>query len=142
MTTAIATSLEYLAQILGDPHAQIYERLYRQHPEVQALFVLDTDGSVRGAMLQTTLETIFDYAAKGRLDSLSLGAWRSHHLAYDVNPELFTRFFFIIRDCAKAELGSAWTAAIICSAGIFRNAAIEASPFLPSGLRWLMLYSS
>ena len=110
MTTAIATSLEYLAQILGDPHAQIYERLYRQHPEVQALFVLDTDGSVRGAMLQTTLETIFDYAAKGRLDSLSLGAWRSHHLAYDVNPELFTRFFFIVRDCAKAELGCAWTA--------------------------------
>jgi hemoglobin-like flavoprotein len=102
--------LEYLAQILGDPHAQIYERLYRQHPEVQALFVLDTDGSVRGAMLQTTLETIFDYAAKGRLDSLSLGAWRSHHLAYDVNPELFTRFFFIVRDCAKAELGCAWTA--------------------------------
>ena len=110
MTTAIATSLEYLAQILGDPHAQIYERLYRQHPEVQALFVLDTDGSVRGAMLQTTLETIFDYAAKGRLNSLSLGAWRSHHLAYDVNPELFTRFFFIVRDCAKTELGCAWTA--------------------------------
>lgn len=110
MTTAIATSLEYLAQILGDPHAQIYERLYRHHPEVQALFVLDTDGSVRGAMLQTTLETIFEYAAKGRLDSLSLGAWRSHHLAYDVNPELFTRFFFIVRDGVKAELGCAWTA--------------------------------
>jgi hemoglobin-like flavoprotein len=110
MTTAIATSLECLVQMFGDPQALIYERLYCQHPEVKPLFVLDTDGSVRGAMLQTTLETIFDYAAKGRMDSLSLNAWRSHHLAYDVNPELFTRFFFLIRDCAKAELGSAWTA--------------------------------
>ena len=109
MTTSIATSLECLVQMFGDPQALIYERLYCQHPEVKPLFVLDTDGSVRGAMLQTTLETIFDYAAKGRLDSLSLGAWRSHHLAYEVDAELFTRFFIIIRDCAKDALGGDWS---------------------------------
>ena len=40
-----------------------------------------------------TLETILDYASKGRLDHVSLGAWRSHHLAYEVDAELFTRFF-------------------------------------------------
>ena len=61
MSIAIAISLEFLVRELGDPQTRIYERLYRQHPEVQALFVLDADGGVRGSMLQTTLETILDY---------------------------------------------------------------------------------
>ena len=109
MSIAIAISLEYLVRELGDPQTRIYERLYRQHPEVQSLFVLDADGGVRGSMLQTTLETILDYASKGRLDHVSLGAWRSHHLAYEVDAELFTRFFFIIRDCVKDTLGGDWS---------------------------------
>ena len=109
MSKAVATSLEYLVHELGDPQTRIYERLYRQHPEVQSLFVLDADGGVRGSMLQTTLETILDYASKGRLDHVSLGAWRLHHLAYEVDAELFTRFFFIIRDCVKDTLGGHWS---------------------------------
>ena len=109
MSSAIATSLEFLGRELGDPQTRIYERLYRQHPEVQSLFVLDADGGVRGSMLQTTLETILDYASKGRLDHVSLGAWRSLHLAYEVDAELFTRFFFIICDCVKDTLGGDWS---------------------------------
>ena len=109
VSVAINTSLEYLVRELEDPQTQIYERLYRQHPEVQSLFVLDADGGVRGSMLQTTLETILDYTAKGRLDHVILGAWRSHHLAYEVDAELFTRFFIIIRDCAKDTLGGNWS---------------------------------
>ena len=109
MSSAIATSLEFLVRELGDPQTRIYERLYRQHPEVQSLFVLDADGGVRGSMLQTTLEIILDYASKGRLDHVSLGAWRSLHLAYEVDAELFTRFFFIICDCVKDTLGGDWS---------------------------------
>lgn len=112
MASEIVTSLEYLAARLEDPQAQIYQYLYRQHPEVRPLFVLDTDGGVRGAMLQTTIETILDYAAQNRLDHVSLSAWRSHHVAYEFDPELFTRFFVIIRDCVKDTLGHQWTAAM------------------------------
>ena len=109
MVSAIATSLECLVEELGDPQAQIYQYLYQHHPEVRPLFVLDTDGGVRGAMLQTTLETILDYAMHNRLDHVSLAAWRSHHVGYEVDAELFTRFFLIIRDCARDALGSDWT---------------------------------
>ena len=109
MSIAIAISLEFLVRELGDPQTRIYERLYRQHPEVRALFVLDADGGVRGSMLQTTLATILDYSSKGRVDHVSLGAWRSHHLAYEVDAELFARFFIIIRDCAKDALGGDWS---------------------------------
>ncbi len=72
MNAAIATSLERLVETLGDPQPQIYQRLYAQYPDTKALFVLDTDGGVRGSMLQTTLETILDYAAKDRLDDVGL----------------------------------------------------------------------
>ena len=109
MASAIATSLEYLVEKLGDPQAQIYQHLYQQYPEVLPLFVLDTDGGVRGAMLQTTLETILDYATLNRLDHVSLAAWRSHHVGYEVDAELFARFFVIIRDCARDAMGSDWT---------------------------------
>ena len=109
MASAIATSLEYLVEKLGDPQAQIYQHLYQQYPEVLPLFVLDTDGGVRGAMLQTTLETILDYATHNRLDHVSLAAWLSHHVGYEVDAELFARFFVIIRDCARDAMGSDWT---------------------------------
>ena len=109
MNAAIATSLERLVETLGDPQPQIYQRLYAQYPDTKALFVLDTDGGVRGSMLQTTLETILDYAAKDRLDDVSLSAWRSHHQGYDVEPDTFSNFFVIIRDCAKDTLGESWS---------------------------------
>ena len=41
------------------------------------------------------------YAAKDRLDEVSLSAWRSHHQGYDVEPDTFSNFFVIIRDCAR-----------------------------------------
>ena len=109
MASAIATSLECLVEKLGDPQTQIYQHLYQQHPEVRPLFVLDTDGGVRGAMLQTTLETILDYATHNRLDHVSLAAWRLHHVGYEVDAELFARFFVVIRDCAKDALGCDWS---------------------------------
>ena len=71
---------------------------------------VNTDGGVRGSMLQTTLENILDYVAKDRLDDVSLSAWRSHHQGYDVEPDTFSNFFVIIRDCAKDTLGESWSA--------------------------------
>ena len=66
--------------------------MYAKYPDTQELFVLDTDWGVRGSMLQTTLETILDYAAKDRLDEVGLSAWRSHHQGYDVEPDTFQIF--------------------------------------------------
>ena len=112
MNSAITVSLEGLVESLGDPQPQIYQRMFAQYPNTESLFILDTDGGVRGSMLQTTIEAILDYAANNRLDKVSLAAWRSHHLAYDVDAETFTSFFAIIRDCAKEALGADWDQAM------------------------------
>ena len=108
MSEAITQSLERLVETLGDPQPLIYQRMYTLYPHTEALFVLDTDGGVRGSMLQTTLEIILRYAAEERLDAVSLAAWRSHHLAYEVDAATFTSFFAVIRDCAKEALGADW----------------------------------
>ena len=108
MSEAITQSLERLVETLGDPQPLIYQRMYALYPHTEALFVLDSDGGVRGSMLQTTLEIILGYAAEDRLDAVSLAAWQSHHLAYDVDAVTFTSFFAIIRDCAKEALGIDW----------------------------------
>jgi len=45
MPSALITSLEKLTFLLGDPQEEIYQRLYSRYPDLQSLFVLDTDNS-------------------------------------------------------------------------------------------------
>jgi hemoglobin-like flavoprotein len=46
----ITRSLELVAEH-GDPTSLVYARLFAAHPEMEKLFVRDTDGGVRGNML-------------------------------------------------------------------------------------------
>ena len=46
----LAGSLEALAERVGDPADQVYARLFEAYPEMEALFVRDTTGAVRGGV--------------------------------------------------------------------------------------------
>ena len=109
MTSAIVMSLEKLADLVGDPQEEIYRRLYSQYPDLQSLFVLDTDESVRGSMLQTTLEFVLAFGNTGNVDAGGLTSWRSHHLEYGVEADVFIEFFKLTRDYVEECLGSHWT---------------------------------
>ena len=109
MPSAIISSLEKLTDLLGDPQLEIYQRLYLRYPDFQSLFVLDTDNSVRGSMLQTALEYILIYADIGKVDRAGLSSWQSHHQEYGVEKDVFLVFFNVIRDCVEENLGSEWT---------------------------------
>ena len=109
MPSAIIASLEKLTDLLGDPQLEIYQRLYLRYPDFQSLFILDTDKSVRGSMLQTALEYILIYAEFAKVDRAGLASWQSHHLEYGVEEDVFLVFFTLIRDCVQENLGSEWT---------------------------------
>ena len=64
MTHAIESSLEAVADVLGDPTERVYERLFEHSPELREMFVLDTDGSVRGEMLHRVFETVLTSSAR------------------------------------------------------------------------------
>ena len=83
--------------------------MYSRYPDLESLFVLDKDNSVRGAMLQTAFEFVLAYSEKGVINKSDLASWRSHHLEYGVEEDIFGVFFELIRDCVRDKLGSEWT---------------------------------
>ena len=109
MASPIVSSLERLTDLLGDPQLEIYQRLYSRYPDFKSLFILDTDNSVRGSMLQTAFEYILIFADNAEIDRAGLASWQSHHSEYGVEEDFFLVFFTLIRDCVQENLGSEWT---------------------------------
>ena len=106
----ILSSLDTFAMREGDPAPGVYARLFAAHPEFEGLFLMDTDGGVRGSMLQQAFECLIDVAEGGRMAGVVLGAERVNHESYGVPENLFDAFFLAIRDSVKASLADDWTA--------------------------------
>ena len=109
MPGAIDLPLERLAELLEDPQKEIYSLMYFRYPDFQYLFLLDKNDSVRDAMLQTAFEFLLVYSDKGEVNKGDLASWRSHHLEYGVEEDIFSVFFELIRDCVKDKLDTEWT---------------------------------
>ena len=108
----ILQSLEALADREGDPAPVVYARLFGDHPELEALFSMDTDGGVRGSMLQQSFDCLIDVAEGGIMAPVILRAERVNHGTYGVPGNLFDGFFTTIRDCVRDALGTDWTASM------------------------------
>ena len=57
----ITETLERVAERVGDFTPLIFERLFAEIPEAEALFVRDSGGLVRGQMFQVTMESLLDF---------------------------------------------------------------------------------
>jgi len=106
----IEASLEAVAHHAGDPTTLVYERLFELAPAVRDLFVRDTDGSVRGQMLQQVFDTVVDLAGEDRYASVLIGTEWVNHQNLGVPGEQFSLFFTAMIDTFRAQLGAAWTA--------------------------------
>lgn len=106
---AIHRSLEAAAVELGDPTERIYARLFERAPELEALFVLDADGGVRGEMLSRTLESVLNIAQDDELSKQLLQAEFLNHCGYGVPAEQFATLFDVIHAEVRDSLGTAWT---------------------------------
>ena len=58
----ITSTLETVAARCGDPKGRIFARLYALDAKFEPLFVMDTDGGVRGSMLETSLNCMIGVA--------------------------------------------------------------------------------
>lgn len=108
----IERSLEIAAERGGDLSEGIYARLFAQFPETEALFVLDRDGQVRGAMLAHVFETILDFIGERRYAHRFIGAEIVTHDGYGVDPAAFAAFFGIVREEVEAACGPDWSTPI------------------------------
>ena len=108
-SAAINASLETVLERLPDPVPLVYERLYADYPETVALFFLDPDGRRREHMLSVTFETLLDFIGDKRFAVSMLHCERINHAELGVPPEVYTRFFWVVRDAFRDFLGNDWT---------------------------------
>lgn len=103
----IAQSLEVLAERVGDPAPQVYARLFAGYPEMEALFVRDTTGAVRGEMLAMAFQCLMDL--DGAYAANMIVCERVNHDAFGVPHEVFGRFFPLLAETCRELSGEAWT---------------------------------
>ena len=104
----IEASLEAVAHHAGDPTARIYERLFELAPGLRDLFERDTDGSVRGQMLQQVIDTVLDLVGDDRYASVLIGTEWVNHQNLGVPAGQFSLFFTAMIDTFRGALGEAW----------------------------------
>ncbi|MGL4541801.1 MAG: globin [Polymorphobacter sp.] len=108
-SAAINDSLEAVLMRVPDPVPIVYARLYADYPETVELFFLDRDGRRREHMLSVTFETLLDYIGDKRFAVSMLHCERINHAELGVTPEVYTRFFWVVRDAFRDLLGDGWT---------------------------------
>ena len=108
---AITRSLDLVAERVGDPTPLVYRRLFAENPEMEALFVNDAGGLVRGQMFQVTLEMILDYIGDNLYAANLLQIERINHDGKGVPPEVFDLFFGTVKETFRDILAADWTGA-------------------------------
>ena len=107
----ITASLERFGELCSDPAPLIYARLFAQNPDYEDLFSMDTDGGVRGSMLETCFGCIIGLAEGNELPRYELQAARMTHEGYGVPETQLDAIFIAIRDTCRVTLAEEWTPA-------------------------------
>lgn len=108
----ITESLELGAERCEDLTPRVYERLFREQPQMQALFWRDTNGLIKGEMLARVIEAILDFVDERKYAHHLIQCEVVTHAGYDVPPEVFATFFGVVAATLRDVLTDAWTSAI------------------------------
>jgi hemoglobin-like flavoprotein len=104
---AIVRSLE-LAAARGDPAPLVYARLFAAYPDMERLFVRDTNGLVRGNMLAEAINGLLDFVDRDSYGGNLMRVEIVNHENLGVPRDVFPAFFTAMRDTFAEMLGSEW----------------------------------
>lgn len=107
---AISSSLELVGGKCADPTPLVYERLFRQNPEVKPLFVRDSEGLVKGEMLFQVIECLIDFAGSRSYSANLIPSELRNHENIGVPPAVFATFFRTVMETFRGIAGADWTA--------------------------------
>ncbi|MBA4337353.1 globin [Hyphomonas sp.] len=105
----ILDTLERASERCADPAPLVYRRLFELRPEFESLFVMDTDGGVRGSMLTTCFNAILGLIEESDTQRVIISSSRFAHDGYGVAQRDFDLMFVAIRDTFRDLLGADWT---------------------------------
>jgi len=106
----ILDTLERAGEKCADPAPLVYRRLFAQRPEFELLFVMDSDGGVRGSMLETCFNAILGLIEDSSTQRVIISSSRFAHDGYGVSEADFELMFTAIRDTFRDLIGPEWTA--------------------------------
>ena len=112
-TKLIQHSFELAAARCEDLTPLVYRRLFREHPEAQAMFRSEGSEPVKGSMLALTIDAILDFAGERSGSFRMIGCEVQSHDAYGTPRQLFGEFFGVIADTLREILGSGWSPEIV-----------------------------
>jgi hemoglobin-like flavoprotein len=108
-TNLIQHSFELAAGRCQDLTPLVYRRLFREHPEAEAMFRSEGGDLVRGSMLALAIEAMLDFAGERRGHFRMIECEVASHDAYGTPRKLFCEFFGVIADTLRELLGNDWS---------------------------------
>ena len=111
-TNPIERSFELAAERCQDLTPLVYRRLFREHPEAEAMFRSEGSEPVKGSMLALTIDAILDFAGERRGHFRLIECEVCSHDAYGTPRKLFVAFFRVIANALREVLGADWSAEI------------------------------
>jgi hemoglobin-like flavoprotein len=108
-TNLIQHSFELAAERCEHLTPLVYRRLFREHPEAEAMFRSEASDLVRGSMLALTIDAILDFAGDRKGSFRMIECEVSSHGAYGTPRKLFGEFFGVIAVTLHEILGSEWS---------------------------------
>jgi hemoglobin-like flavoprotein len=105
----VQQSFELAAKRCTDLTPLVYERLFRQHPEAQAMFRTEGSDLVKGSMLAMAIEAMLDFAGERQGHFRMIACEVLSHDAYGTPRELFFAFFGVIAEALRELLGEDWS---------------------------------
>src|ERR1700722_17259799 len=112
LSDPIQRSFELAAERCEDLAPLVYRRLFRDHPEAEAMFRSEGSDLVKGSMLALTIDAILDFAGDRTGPFRMIECEVVSHDAYGTPRQLFFAFFGIIADALREILGTDWSAEI------------------------------
>lgn len=106
----ILESLDRVSEIVDDPSAPVYERLFETYPDFKKLFRFEGNGDLaRQNMFQVTVVALMEHL-EGRAASANIvKTERMNHSHIGVPNADFDRYYEVVRDTFRDILGDEWT---------------------------------
>ena len=108
-TNPIELSFERAAERCEDLTPLVYQRLFKAHPEVQAMFRTQGSDLVKGSMLALTIDAVLDFAGERTGHFRMIECEVVSHDAYGTPRQLFGEFFGIIAETLREILQADWS---------------------------------
>jgi hemoglobin-like flavoprotein len=108
-TKLIQHSFELAAERCQDLTPPVYRRLFREHPEAEAMFRREGGDLVKGSMLAMAIDAMMDFAGDRSGSFRMIECEVQSHDAYGTPRELFANFFGVIADTMQEILGTEWS---------------------------------